>query len=115
MDTNSTGNDPVGIKQEKPKQQAPAKEPKNKPANKVEQKLSGSQIYIGPNLPGGKLAAFTVFRYEIPAHIEALIQALPDLRRLIVPVASMSKSQVRSQTQGTAEYRAVQNLLKGES
>lgn len=76
-------------------------------------KPAGPMIYVGPNLPGGKLSAYTVFRGGIPAHVSALADKMPDIHLLIVPIEQFAEAQQKARTQGTLEYRAAQNLTKG--
>ncbi|MBB6670502.1 hypothetical protein [Cohnella nanjingensis] len=74
---------------------------------------AGPQIYLGPNIPGGRLLQSTVFRNAIPAYLQPLIQEQPDIGALIVPVSDMADVQNRIVQTGTAEYVAYQNLLQG--
>lgn len=52
-------------------------------------------IYCGPNLPGGKLVAFTVFSGGIPAYVQEYIDACPAISGLVVPVADLGKVRAR--------------------
>lgn len=78
---------------------------------KIEQQSQGEKeqlIYIGPNLPGGRLSRFTVFRGGIPLYLKDL---LPKISKLIVPVAALSEALARVEKAGTAEYQAYQALI----
>lgn len=61
-------------------------------------------VYCGPNLPGGKLQAFSVFKGGLPAHVDALIADCPDVRALIVPVDRLSVVRSRLTDKTSAEF-----------
>lgn len=68
-------------------------------------------IYLGPNLPGGRLLQSTVFRGGIPAYLLPLMDERPEVRTLTVPLGEMSDVQARIVRTGTAEFIAYQALL----
>lgn len=52
-------------------------------------------IYIGPNLPGGKLFQFTVFKAGVlPKHTQDLKESCPALKFLFIKVSSLSKAKM---------------------
>ena len=65
-----------------------------KPAQKL--------IYIGPNLPNGRLAHATVFSGGYPAHVLALMENAPWLTHLMVPVAQYTEKMKEAAQKGTA-------------
>lgn len=69
-------------------------------------------IYIGPNIPGGGLSQFTVFRYGLTTHVQSIIAQYPDIDKLILPVEKMSVAIARSRQPGTLEHTAYQKLQK---
>jgi hypothetical protein len=71
-----------------------------------------SRIYLGPNLPNGRLAHATVFRDGIPAHLNDLLESYPEVGTLIIPVSEMAATQSRIGRSGTPEYQAYQTLLE---
>lgn len=73
---------------------------------------TGQLIYLGPNLPGGRLLQSTVFRGGIPAYLLPLMEEQNEVRTLVVPLNEMSDVQARILKTGTAEYIAYQTLLK---
>ncbi|WP_238649760.1 hypothetical protein [Paenibacillus piscarius] len=73
----------------------------------------GPSIYLGPNLPGGRLLQSTVFRGGIPAYLQPILVEQLDVTALIVPVDEMVEAQARITKTGTPEYLAYQSLLKG--
>lgn len=73
-----------------------------------------SRIYLGPNLPGGRLLQSTVFRGGIPKYLEQLLKEQTDVAALIVPVEELSAVQARILQKGTAEYVAYQAILGKE-
>ncbi|OKP97782.1 hypothetical protein [Paenibacillus sp. P46E] len=70
-------------------------------------------IYVGPNLPGGRLLQSTVFRGGIPVYLQPLLKEQPYVSALIVPVDEMSGVQEKIVQTGTAEFVAYQAILKG--
>lgn len=72
------------------------------------------RIYLGPNLPGGRLLQSTVFRGGIPAYLQVVLKDRPDVAVLIVPIEEMSAVQARVLRKGTAEYSAYQAILGKE-
>ncbi|QWU15679.1 hypothetical protein SAMN04487895_12724 [Paenibacillus sophorae] len=77
----------------------------------VEPAKEPTRIYLGPNLPGGRLMQSTVFRGGIPAYLADTLAAQPEINDLIVPVDEMSGVQARIVQKGTAEHAAYQTLL----
>lgn len=69
-------------------------------------------IYVGPNLPGGRLTKFSVFKGGIPVYLDDLIEKHPQITDLIVPVASAVTAQTNSAQAGTAEYESYQTLTE---
>lgn len=82
-------------------------------AQATEAEKVASMIYLGPNLPGGRLLQSTVFRGGIPVYLQPLIVEQPDVAALIVPVDEISAAQARIVQTGTPEYGAYQAILKG--
>ncbi|OBZ08254.1 hypothetical protein A7975_27375 [Bacillus sp. FJAT-26390] len=80
--------------------------PKTEKTEPVEQ-----LIYIGPNLPGGRLSQYTVFRGGLPVYLSDLLEQQPSIKELIVPVAETAATQAKTNMSGTPEYIAYQNLM----
>ena len=66
-------------------------------------------IYIGPNLPGGTMSAYTVYKNGLPTYVEQLKTETPEIARLIVPVKDLSPARKRLARHG-AEASAYQAL-----
>lgn len=81
------------------------------PADSSAPEPTAQLIYLGPNLPGGRLLQSTVFRGGIPAYLLPLMEERPEVRTLTVPLSEMSDVQARIVRTGTAEYIAYQALL----
>jgi hypothetical protein len=66
-------------------------------------------VYIGPNLPGGQLSAFTVFRNGLPAHVAEIEKQHPEISRLIVPVRELPAARQKLHRHGAEAlaYKAV--------
>lgn len=71
-------------------------------------------IYVGPNLPGGRLSRFTVFREGVPAYLGDVLEQQPAVGTLIVPVDEMSAAVSRAATAGTLEHSAFEELSRKE-
>lgn len=71
-------------------------------------------IYVGPNLPGGRLSRFTVFREGVPQYLDDVLEQQPAVKSLIIPVNEMSAALNRVGTAGTLEHRAFEELSRKE-
>lgn len=69
-------------------------------------------IYIGPSLPNGLLARFTVFNGDYPLHIKELRERSAALRGLFVPVSRLSQAKKDVETQGNILNLYAKNVLK---
>lgn len=74
---------------------------------------TGPLIYVGPNLQGGGLSQFIVFRTGLTPHVQSLIEKQPDIEKLIVPLEKMAVALARSRQPGTLEHTAFEKLRKG--
>ena len=82
----------------------------------VRTKAQGTMIYVGPNIPGGALQRFQVFRGGLPPYVEKVVASVPEAGALIVPVAELETMRRKIETPGTNEARlfhAVQEAAKG--
>jgi hypothetical protein len=71
-------------------------------------------IYIGPNIPGGILQRFQVFKGGLPPYCEDLSKKIPEIRELFVPVEGLEAIRRKIEELGTNEARlfyAVQTAL----
>ena len=59
-------------------------------------------IYIGPNLPGGLLQRYTVFKGGIPLHITQITEKCPALQGLFVPVENFATAEQSLSAIGSA-------------
>jgi hypothetical protein len=85
-------------------------EPIKKTSPSAKSKADEQFIYIGPNLPRGRLTQFTVFKGGTPDYLSDLLEQHPQIKDLIVPVASTNDAQSKSQQSGTAEFESYQTL-----
>lgn len=72
-------------------------------------------IYCGPNLPRAQIISASVYRGGLPANITALIEKIPEVGKLIVPVAALDETRRKVATQGTEENRLYQAILAKRS
>lgn len=74
-------------------------------------------IYCGPNIPGGMLHQFTVFKGGNPEHLGNLFEKCPAIKELIVPVSALNQTKNAVKKLGTEEnrlYREVEQfIIKG--
>ncbi|MGG1618231.1 hypothetical protein [Paenibacillus sp. NRS-1781] len=73
-------------------------------------------IYIGPNLPGGRLAKSLIVRDGFPAHLDDVAEKVPEIRQLFVPVSELATSKAALSVPGSAlqiAYAAVIAAVKG--
>lgn len=70
-----------------------------------------SVVYCGPSLPRARIISMSVYRGGIPRNIEALIEKIPEVGRLIVPVSRLIEVRQKTATQGTEENRLYQVIL----
>ncbi|MHB0864756.1 hypothetical protein ACYCS5_26805 [Paenibacillus sp. SEL3] len=67
-------------------------------------------IYIGPNLPGGRLAKYFISLGGFPAYLSDISDKVPAITELFVPVADLSAAKVAMDQPGTTHniaYAAV--------
>jgi hypothetical protein len=87
------------------------------PAETAETVIPARMIYVGPNVPGGALQRFQVFKGGLPPYCEDLIRENPEIRGLFVPVEELETVRRKIEEPGTNEARlfyAVQKkLVKG--
>jgi len=77
-------------------------------------------MYLGPNIPGGRLFSGSVIRGGSPAdiaHLQDVLEKLPEVKGLFVEVVKVPKFKAEVVTQGTEAHRlytvAVSQLKKG--
>lgn len=75
-------------------------------------------VYCGPNVPGGLLTSYTVYKNGIPAHLQATLEKCPDLKYLFVPVEKLVNAREEIKTSGAflhQKYEVVRKHFKGVS
>ena len=60
-------------------------------------------IYIGPNLPGGKLSKYAIYKGGIPTHLNDVYEACPAIKKLFVAPSIMAKKEQAINQKGTPE------------
>ena len=69
-------------------------------------------IYIGPNVPGGVLQRYQVFRGGKPEHLKDLFEKCPALQGLFVQVADLAVAEKALGTAGTVENTLYREAAK---
>ena len=70
-------------------------------------------IYCGPNIPGGVLQRFAIYKGGLPVHLGELFAKNPAVKALFVPVADLAKTEKAIATKGTPESILYQQAMKG--
>ncbi|MDD4599623.1 hypothetical protein SDC9_04141 [bioreactor metagenome] len=70
-------------------------------------------IYCGPNIPGGILQRYAVYKGGLPAHLKDVFEKCPAIKLLFVPVVDLAKTEQVISTKGTPENTWYQEVLKG--
>lgn len=77
-------------------------EPETKPPAKTKATAQPQRlIYCGPNIPGGALQKYALFKGGIPGHLVELMDMCPAIKGLIVPVPDLAKTEQAIATQGS--------------
>ena len=69
-------------------------------------------IYIGPNVPGGMLQRYQVFRGGKPEHLKDLFEKCPELQGLFVQVTDLAMAEKALGTAGTVENTLYRETAK---
>ena len=69
-------------------------------------------IYIGPNVPGGMLQRYQVFRGGKPEHLKDLFEKCPALHGLFVQVTDLAVAEKALGTAGTVENTLYRETAK---
>ena len=62
-------------------------------------------VYVGPNIPGGILQRFQVFKGGLPPHARELFDKVSEVRELFVPVTELEDARRKIEEPGTNEAR----------
>nr|WP_278430001.1 hypothetical protein [Brevibacillus laterosporus] len=82
---------------------------------KVKNETSNGQeqlIYCGPNVPGGILMRYTVFRGGKPDYLQDLFTNLPGIEELIVPLSEFTEVLNNTMIVGTREHQLCQEIAQ---
>ena len=69
-------------------------------------------IYIGPNVPGGMLQRYQVFRGGKPEHLKDLFEKCPELQGLFVQVTDLAVAEKALGEAGTVENTLYRETAK---
>ena len=78
----------------------------------------GRVVYCGPNMPGGLLQRFSVFKGGVPPYVTELVAACPEAQQLIVPTDELAATRAAIEVRGTAAnlaYCAMMDYFTGGS
>ena len=68
-------------------------------------------IYIGPNVPGGMLQRYQVFRGGIPEHVKQIVEKCPAVKSLFVPVDGFAAAEQEISKAGSANNALFKEIL----
>lgn len=80
--------------------------------SKFKKKYAERLIYCGPNLPGGALQRYTVFKGGFPVHLGDLFEKCPAIKNLFVPVRELAATEKAISTKGTPQNAFYQQVVK---
>jgi hypothetical protein len=69
-------------------------------------------IYVGPNVPGGILQRFQVFKGGFPPHCRDLFEKVPEIKEFFIPVEGLEIIRQKIEEAGTNEARLYDLLQK---
>lgn len=69
-------------------------------------------IYCGPNIPGGVIQRYTVFKGGIPGHFNDLFKKCPAVKKLFVPVIELARVEQAINTKGTPQNAFYQQVVQ---
>ena len=82
------------------------KEKNHKPAQLSKQKCAF--MYVGPNVPGGRLFTGSLYRDALPKHLDEDFEKLPEMKKLFVNVCDLPKIKIDLREPGKEAYRLYQ-------
>lgn len=65
-------------------------------------------IYVGPTLP--KIASYAVFKDGVPKHVEKVMERIPEMRSLFLPVSEFAQRRGELNEVGSPLYVAYQTV-----
>lgn len=69
-------------------------------------------IYIGPNLPEGRISKYTVCIGGLPAHLKDCFAKWPELKSFFVTIGQMAAKEKERDTKGTPLYKYNQRIME---
>ncbi len=69
-------------------------------------------IYCGPNVPGGGIQSFAVYKGGLPGYVDDLAQKCPAIKKLCVPVANFNKTRQTINKPGTPENKFYKQVVE---
>lgn len=70
-------------------------------------------MYVGPNVPGGRLLSGQVFKGGMPPWLEDLYEKIPEIAELFIPVDNVMEVQKKLKDPGSNESRVFSIVKKG--
>ena len=78
-------------------------EPENENENESINSSVMHVMYCGPNLPSKGIFSYQVYIGGLPVNVKEMIQEVPEIERLIVPVRDADEMRAKIRRKGTAE------------
>lgn len=70
-------------------------------------------MYMGPNVPGGRLLSGQVFKGGFPPWLEDLYDKIPEMKQLFIPVDKAMETQKKLKEPGSNEARLFSIVKQG--
>jgi hypothetical protein len=105
-DRNSPDYSPEGAGENSPEiPQSPTAPVEQAQKTPVQETRPARLVYVGPNVPGGILQRFQVFKGGLPPYCNNLLEKIPELKELFVPVEGLEATRQKIAESGTNEAR----------
>ena len=81
-------------------------------SRKAEVGLKQAYMYLGPNIPGGRLFRGSVIKSALDdlAHLKDVFDKIPEVKDLFVEIKQVPQFKAEVAEQGTEAYRLYQNV-----
>lgn len=74
-------------------------------------KAKGPMIYCGPSF-NGELQQYSIFKGEIPGHLNIHMENCPDIQKMFYPVTELAKVRSKIKEQGSRENQIYISILE---
>ena len=79
----------------------------------VSEETETQVMYCGPNIPSKGIFTYQVYLGGLPYSVKAMIEEIPEIEKLIVPVSKCEETRAKIRRKGTLEYK-YNELIRGK-